>query len=199
MTFSHLTVLKTLRTPIKTALAKLPWGFYLLLAVCVSGLVYSSYALLQSTWTRFALQHPDTILLTDSTPPILIFAKAQQLSQHGDAGQAVQLYASLYNTPDTALRMRALHNAATLYLQEAAQAWNQYGVLDAVHVGTQVELAKDSYRASLRLNPDNADAQYNLEYAYRITPPPRERAKANFQGTKASVFSTLPGLPSGGP
>jgi mxaK protein len=72
-------------------------------------------------------------------------------------------------------------------------------VLEHARVDTLVELAKESYRAALRLNPDNWDARYNLEYAFRITPPPKERAKSDFQGSKSSVFATMPSLPGGGP
>jgi mxaK protein len=105
----------------------------------------------------------------------------------------------LRNTGNQELQVKALYNLATLYLKDAAQRWNARGVLDAAHVGTEIELAKENYREALRLQPGNWAARFNLEYAFRITPPPKEKAKADFQGSKSSVFSTLPGLPGGGP
>ncbi|MFM8333764.1 MAG: MxaK protein [Candidatus Methylumidiphilus sp.] len=180
-------------------LKRLPLWLYALAIVCSAGAVYETVGLVQSARIKHALAHPETIKIDETTPAILVFAKARKFSQTGHDGEAIRLYASLRNTPDLALRERALHNLGTLYLRDAATRWNARGVLEAAHVGTQVELAKDSYREVLRLNPNNWDARFNLEYAYRITPPPREQAKADFQGSKSSVFSTLPGLPVGGP
>ena len=79
------------------------------------------------------------------------------------------------------------------------RSWLVHGVREYVRVSTLIDLAKDNLRGSLRINPDNGDARYNMEYAFRITPPPREKPKADFKGTKASIFATLPGIPGGGP
>jgi len=132
-------------------------------------------------------------------PEVLRFAKAFYLAQEDEVAEAIRLYNGLRDSDDLGLRERALHNLATLYLRDAAGLWNSRGVLEYPRVLTLVELAKEHYREVLRLNPGNWDARHNLEYAYRITPPPREKPKADFQGTKSSVFATLPGLPGGGP
>jgi len=181
------------------SLKRLPVWFYITTALLVSAAIDHGLELWRQTTLNRAVENPGAILVDDHTPALLIFAKARHLVKIGNDDEAIRLYASLSNTPDPDLRGRALHNLATIYLKEAAKRWNAHGVLEAAHVGTQVQLAKENYREALRLNPDNWDARFNLEYAWRITPPPKERAKADFQGSKSSVFSTLPGLPGGGP
>lgn len=182
--------LKALRLP--------PW-FYLLLAICLIGAAHQGFILYRLAEIDRALAHPEGVEVDENTAGILIFAKARRMDQAGDAGEAIRLYSSLRNCKDGELRARAFYNLGVIYLRDAAQRWNARGVLDYARVSTQVELAKENLRESLRLNPDNWDARYNLEFAWRITPPPREKGKADFQGSKSSVFATLPGLPGGGP
>ncbi len=180
-------------------LKRLPVWFYCVAILLAGGAVWHGATMWRLAVLNHALAEPDNIIVDENTPAVLIFAKARRLAQTGNAGEAIRLYSSLRNTQDQDLRARALHNLATLYLGDAAKRWNAHGVLEATHVGTEVELAKENYREALRLAPDDWDARFNLEYAWRITPPPKEKPKADFQGTKSSVFSTLPGLPGGGP
>jgi mxaK protein len=180
-------------------LKRLPGWLYVSLAILACAAVYHGVAIYRHQALNFAMANPDDINLDENTPAILIFAKAWHLDKSGHPAEAIRLYSSLINVEDTSLRARALHNLATIYLKDAAQRWNAHGVLEAPHVSTDVELAKQYYRESLRLDPGSWDSRFNLEYAYRITPPPKEKAKADFQGSKSSVFSTLPGLPGGGP
>lgn len=172
---------------------------YMLALACFGGAVFHGMALFQHYRFERDLAGIGQLLVDEDTPPRLVFAKARQLGQSGDTAEAIRLYASLRDTADMDLRARALHNLGTLYLRDAAQRWNARGVLEYAHVNTEVELAKESLRESLRLNPEDWDARYNLEYAFRITPPPKEKGKSDWKGTKSSVFSTLPGLPGGGP
>ncbi len=183
---------------------KMKWGqlpiwFYGFTLLFLVGVAYSGIQRYQLERLNQAIANPDPVMVNENTPPILIFAKAERLNQLGKSAEAIRLYASLRNTENIDLRARALHNLATLYLRDGAQHWNAHGVLDFAYVSAQVELAKEAYREALRLNPDNWDARFNLEYAWRITPPPKERSKSDFTGSKSSVFSTLPGLPGGGP
>ncbi len=183
--------------PVKSR--QLPILFYGLSILLIIITFYQSIKLYELQALQQAVDHPDTVTVTENTPPIVIFAKALYLDHAGKSAEAIRLYSSLRNTKDLDFRARVLHNLANSYLRDGAQHWNAHGVLDYVHVSTQVELAKQYYREALRLNPEDWDARHNLEYAWRITPPPREKPKSDFQGTKPSVFSTLPGLPGGGP
>lgn len=180
-------------------LKRLPIWFYCVVVLLVGGAVYHGLAWYQLNKINNALMNPDRISIDENTPALLVFAKARHLDKTGSSGEAIPLYSSLRTTEDSELRTRALYNLATLYLKDGAKRWNAHGVLEATHVSTEIELAKENYREALRLCPELWDARFNLEYAWRITPPPKERGKADFQGTKSSVFSTLPGLPAGGP
>jgi mxaK protein len=178
---------------------RLSGWFYLLTLLILGGVLYHGFTIWQLETLNRAIADPDSIVVDNNTDDILVFAKAWHLEQTGNTNEAINLYSSLRSTKDTDLRIRAFHNLGTIYLRDGAKHWNARGVLDYPHVVTQVELAKQNYREALRLNPDDWDARYNLEYAWRITPPPKEKAKSDFQGSKSSVFSTLPGLPGGGP
>jgi len=181
------------------ALKRLPALFHVLVLLCLAGAAYQAFAVYQTERLNRAMAKPETIAIDEHTPPLWVFAKARWLDQTGQPEAAARLYGSLRNTPDLDLRARALHNLGTLYLRDGAKRWNAHGVLEYAHVSTQLLLAKENLREALRLNPQDWDARHNLEYAYRITPPPKEQGKADFKGTKSSVFSTLPGLPAGGP
>ncbi len=178
---------------------RLPAWFYSLALLLLCGAAYHGANIWRQMRLERELANPDAIIVAENTPAILIFAKARRLDEAGNSPEAVRLYASLLKNENLDLRARAYHNLGTIYLRDAARRWNARGVLEFARVNTEVELAKENYRQALRLNPQDWDARYNLEYAYRITPPPKEKPKADFQGSKSSVFSTLPGLPGGGP
>jgi len=180
-------------------LKRLPLGFHFVALVLITGMLYQLVETYRQASFVHDLANPEGISVDETTPPLLIFTKALFLNNAGNTREATRLYDSLRNTPNLDLRARALHNLGAIYLRDGANRWNTHGVLDYAHISTQLELAKENLREALRLNPQDLDARHNLEYAYRITPPPKELGKANFKGTKSSVFSTLPGLPAGGP
>jgi mxaK protein len=178
---------------------RLPLWFHAALILALAGVVYEAARIERIVRLQHALAEPSAIHVDSGTPPLLVFAKARELERSGENAAAIRLYLSLRDIEDASLRERALHNLATLYLSEAAGLWNRRGVLEYPRVNTLVELAKENYREALRLNPGNWNARHNLEYAWRITPPPREKSKSDFRGSKSSVHATLPGSPGGGP
>ena len=91
------------------------------------------------------------------------------------------------------------YDLGTVYLAEARQLWIQSGVLEHARIHTLLNLARQHLRACLLNDPDHRDAILHLEYAWRITPPPREMPKSDMRGHKGSLFSTTPGLTGGGP
>lgn len=179
--------------------SRLPAWFFGLLALCLGGALFEGYRLYQLNDLNQKIANPAELQIDENTPAALVFAKARQLDQAGEHQEAIRLYSSIQHTEDRLLRERVFHNLGTIYLRDGAKLWNERGVLEYARVNTLVELAKENYRETLRLNPDNWDARHNLEYAHRITPPPKERPKADWRGTKSSVFATLPGIPGGGP
>lgn len=177
----------------------LPLWWYLLLALCTGGAAYEAWAWQRESRWLAQLGEPERIHVSGATPTFLLMAKAAWQAQAGQAQEAIRLYHSLLNSNDPAVREPALYNLATLYLRDGARLWNAVGVLEYARVTTLVELAKENYREALRLDPEDWDARYNLEYAWRVTPPPKEKPKSDWKGSKSSVYSTLPGLPGGGP
>jgi mxaK protein len=180
-------------------LGGLPLWWIVLTGIVFAGLIHQAWGWWRAAGLNRAMASPELIAVDEDTPAPLRFAKARALSRTERTGEAAQLYASLLQDPSPSVRERANYNLGTLYLKDAAKFWNERGVLEYARVNTLVELAKENFRQSLRLNPDNWDARYNLEYAFRITPPPKEKAKSDWRGSKSSVFSTLPGIPGGGP
>jgi len=172
------------------------WG---LLAVLLTGVIYESYAVFRIARQNTLLSQPERVEIDDETPPVLVFAKAHQLERSGEIQGALRLYTSILDRGDERLREQVHYNLGTLYLREAAELWNAKGVLEYVRVNTLVALAKEQLQKALRLNPDNWNARFNLEYAHRITPPAKEREKADWHGAKSSIFATVPTIPGGAP
>jgi mxaK protein len=170
-----------------------------LLVLLLAGMAYESYALYRASRHNRLIAAPAEIEIGDSTTPELMFAKAYVTALNGDRQEALRLYGTILNRGDERFRARVRYNLGTLYLRDAADLWNARGVLEYIRVNTLVAAAKENLREALRLEPEHWDARYNLEYAHRITPPPKEKPKADFQGSKGSVFATMPSLPGGGP
>ncbi len=145
------------------------------------------------------IDHPESIAVIETTPPELLFARAHWQLVQDNPLEAIRLYGAIQSRGDDAFRMRVHYNLGTLYLNEAFKLWKTFGLNEYIRINTLLEAAKDNLKVALTIDPDLEAARYNLDLAYRITPPPRERDKNNFQGNKSSVFSTLPSLPGGGP
>ena len=173
--------------------------FYFLAVLALGGATYQGYLLYRLEALNHAIANPDLVEVDENTLDALVFSKAMHLDHTGNSIEASRLYARLRNSQDRDLRTRAFHNLGAIYLRDGAKHWNERGVLDYAYDSSQVELAKENFREALRLDPGDWDARFNLEYAWRITPPPKERPKSDFKATKPSVYSTLPGLPGGGP
>jgi mxaK protein len=176
-----------------------PVAGWAVLAVLLAGALSEGFALYRADRHNRLIAAPGEIEIAGGTAPALVFAKACDLARKGDRQEAVRLYGTLVNRGDAHFRARVRYNLGTLYLRDAAELWNAKGVLEYIRVNTLVAAAKENLREALRLEPEYWDARYNLEYAHRITPPPKEKPKADFQGSKSSVFATLPSLPGGGP
>ena len=165
----------------------------------LAGWLAEGVLLLRAAQFNAQLADPAGIEVGAATPPELLFAKALAAAREGNREEAFRLYGMLLNVGDAPFRARVRYNLGTLYLRDAARLWNARGVLEYLRVNTLVASAKEHLREAVRLQPAWEDARANLDYAYRITPPPKERGKENFQGSKGSVFATLPSIPGGGP
>ena len=146
-----------------------------------------------------SLQNPATLIISDDSSSHLIFAKAWYLAEQGDYQSALQLYNRIENDLNEQLVEKVKFNMGTLYLKQAALHWNTKGVWAYTEVTTLRSFAERALTEAVELNNLNWDARYNLEYALRIKPPPKEVEKADWTGRRSSVHAIYPGIPGGGP
>ena len=132
-------------------------------------------------------------------PPLLAFAKAYDFQQQHQPLHAIRLYGLALQGSKDRQAEDIRYNLGTLYLDDAFKLWKSHGLNEYIRINTLLAASKDHLKEALRMNPLNQDARFNLELAYRITPPPKERPKNDFQGNKGSVFATIPAIPGGGP
>ena len=175
-----------------------PGVLLIALLVALSGTGHAVHQMIQINELNAEMEAPDHISLTDESPPELIFARAHWL-EGPEPMEAIRLYGTILQRSRPELLARIRYNLGSLYLKDAARIWKKFGLSEYIRINTLLGAAKDNLRESLSLDPSNWQARFNLEYAERITPPPKERPKNDFQGNKGSVFATLPTIPGGGP
>lgn len=128
--------------------------------------------------------------------------QAYQQNDYLSAAEILQKRRAQLNdesSPPMAMLSEIEYDLGTVYLSEANALWISSGVLEDAKIHALLNLAREHLRACLMINPTHQDARLHLEYAWRITPPPRELPKSDFRGHKGSLFSTTPGLAGGGP
>ena len=170
-----------------------------LLFAAILGLIHEGWEIHRISQINRAIKEPESIRIDADSPPEIRFAKAWQLGQRGEIQEALRLYSQIEHEVDSKQIEKIKFNMGTLYLKQAASYWNSQGVWAYSEVLTWAALAQNALHEVLVLNPYNWDARYNLEYALRIEPPPRESEKADWTGHKSSVHAIYPGLPGGGP
>jgi mxaK protein len=125
----------------------------------------------------------------DSTAPEARFARALALAESGDAGAALQIYKALIQSGRAELKRAALYNVGNLHLREATKS----GPDEAARSLPLIELAKQSYRDLLRIDPGDWDARYNLERALQLAPELEEPAANEPPEPPQRAISTAPG------
>ncbi|MCI0655200.1 MAG: MxaK protein [Methylococcaceae bacterium] len=148
---------------------------------------------------NLAIARPEAIVVEDDSPPEIVFAKAWHLGHRGEFQEALRLYNGIEHRVTRGEYEKVKYNMGQLYLSEAARYWNEQGVWAYSEVLTWSALAQKAFHDVLVLNPSNWDARFNLEFALRISPPPRAQEKADWTGRRSSVHSIYPGIPGGGP
>lgn len=104
--------------------------------------------------------------LAASKLPEARFARAVALAKSGDYEGSLKQYKVLSRGDHPTLATDALYNAGNLQLREAMKA----GRDAAVRMLPLIELAKQSYRSTLRRDPTRWEARYNLERALWLAP-----------------------------
>ena len=115
------------------------------------------------------------------------FARALALSESGDSAAALQLYKALIQGGRADLKRAALYNLGNLHLREAMKSG------EAARSLPLIELAKQSYRDLLRIDPADWDARYNLERALWLAPEMEEAAVNEPPAPTRRAISTAPG------
>jgi mxaK protein len=117
------------------------------------------------------------------------FARALALAESGDAGAALQIYKALIQGGRADLKRAALYNMGNLHLRVAMKS----GPDEAVRSLPLIELAKQSYRDLLRIDPSDWDARYNLERALQLAPEVEEAVASEPPEPPQRAISTAPG------
>lgn len=179
--------------------------------VIVAG--FAGYALLQTRELSHrlnyndALENPEQLADRVELTPELMLIRAWQLQKQGNAQQALALYHSVVKSDAQNFPQNnqpgqletALYNIGVINLKQASEHWNSMGVWAYNEVIVPLNQAKQAFKKVLRNNPQHWNARYNLDYALRITPPPKEREKQGMSESRSSVHAILPGQPGGGP
>lgn len=117
------------------------------------------------------------------------FARALAFAESGDAGAALEIYKALIRSGPAELKRAALYNLGNLHLHEAMKS----GRDEAARSLPLIELAKQSYRDLLRIDPGDWDARYNLERALQLAPEIEEQAAHEPPEPPQRAISTAPG------
>lgn len=128
----------------------------------------------------------------------LLDARASFLLRRGRIEEAQPLLDQAILRADEPTRMRMLYNMANARMRAAVAAIERGDYDKAIPM---VMLAKAEYRNSLRLDPDNWNAKYNLDVAMRLV---RDLPQAVGEDEKPletpeKLWTDLPGVPKGLP
>ena len=125
---------------------------------------------------------------SDSNRPEARFAHAMTLAKEGDYENALKAYRQVAREERSPVSIAALYNAGNLQLREAMKE----GSGASVRALPLLELAKQSYRAVLRRDPQSWDARYNLERTLWLAPEREEAAGDRIRrDAESRVMSTL--------
>jgi mxaK protein len=133
-----------------------------------------------------------------AVPPVRL-AYALLLGRREQFSDAQAVFADLSVLGDTAFRARVYYDLGNLYLR---QALAETGQAKADRAASLAELAKESYRRSLRADPGFWDAKYNLEVATRLMPdfdPVGSGDEESDDEQARKLWTQVPGFPRGLP
>jgi mxaK protein len=147
-------------------------------------------------WSAARIDHRirSGVLLPDTArvAPEVAFAQGYALAAHGDVLRALTRYRQAAQAGGS-LAVAALYNIGNLHLRQGLAAQNAGQKAQSLAL---FELAKQSYRDALAIDPDDWNAKYNLERTLRLAPdaapaPPIPGEQALHQ-KKAIVIRDMP-------
>jgi mxaK protein len=121
-------------------------------------------------WNR-AIDDGSVTALKGALPAPLLFAQAYHQQTGSDYQAVLALYKRAELAGGPALQTAARYNSGNVYFREGLAMRNAENEQQAVPL---LELAKGSYRQTLKQDPGNWDARYNLERVLRQRPEPED-------------------------
>lgn len=168
----------------------------LLLAAAVSAALWSVDAARNRTIEALADGH-DARVAADGAPK-LVFARAYFLMTHGRLDDAQRMVSALDVRGSARLRADLHYDMANARLRHAFDMIAD-GNIDAA--GALVGLAREDYRESLRLDPDDWNARFNFDVASRLVReyPTFEQTPDIRRRGPRPLWTELPNIPRGEP
>ena len=147
------------------------------IAIILFGLVcFDGFRWWQAERLNRSIADGSIISNKEKLPPEALFAQGFLFAQKGDREQSIALYKRIEAGANIGLAQEAKYNRANIYLLKAMEI----SAGDNPNSGMPLaELAKDTYRSILRLDPGYWDAKYNLERALRLVPDPDDSDDAD--------------------
>lgn len=100
------------------------------------------------------------------------YAAAWDLERAQRFDEAVKLFIQVQAAKNQRLAARAWFALGNAYFESGIKLSRDVKTEGPVIENTQFDLARDAYRAALRIDPDLRDVRYNLELLERLSPPP---------------------------
>ncbi|MGB7967139.1 MAG: hypothetical protein WCF64_13330 [Methylocella sp.] len=148
--------------------------------------------------TVAALRADRDVLVNDSAPVEVLFARACFLLSHERIEEAQVLSEILAQRDDTKVFPSLLFNLGNARLRQAFGLITNEDLSGAIPF---VNLAKRDFRRVLELEPDNWNAKYNLDVAMRLVrdyPLGQENEGDTLPASK-QLWPDMPGIPEGLP
>lgn len=146
-----------------------------------------------------ALKANRDVAVTADAPPAVLLARVEFLIRLDRLTEAQPLVEALDGHGAVPIRDDAHYNLANAYLRRGLDLITQ-GKIDAA--GPFVVLARQEYRNSLTLVPEDWDAKFNLDVASRLIRdfPAFERTVGDTAtADRKRLWTDIPGTPRGGP
>jgi mxaK protein len=102
--------------------------------------------------------------------PRVRYAAAWDFERAQRYDEAIRYYTDAQAASDPALASRAWFALGNAFFEQGIKATRQTDTGDAAAENAQFDLARDAYRAALRIDPSLHDARYNLELLERLVP-----------------------------
>ncbi|MGA9487401.1 MAG: hypothetical protein WBV25_10055 [Methylocella sp.] len=163
--------------------------------MCAAVVLLSEYS---SNQTVAALRADRDVLVNDSAPAEVLFARACFLLSHQRIEEAQVLSEILVRRGDTKLFPSLLFNLGNARLRQAFGLISNEDLSGAIPF---VNLAKRDFRRVLEFEPYNWNAKYNLDVAMRLVRdyPLGQDNEGDTLPASKQLWPDMPGIPEGLP